>query len=136
MDENFLSHYGIKGMKWGVRRTEAQLARARGKKTNSDREVKKDRKQAVKNRRLISDDELNQRIRRLENERKLKTLTDEDLRPGRTAATKLLKSIGSSLVKPAVVGTAAYAAKVAITKNFDVKEAAEYIAPNPNRKKK
>lgn len=27
----YLIHYGVKGMKWGVRRTDAQLARARGK---------------------------------------------------------------------------------------------------------
>jgi len=27
----YLVHYGVKGMKWGVRRTDAQLARARGK---------------------------------------------------------------------------------------------------------
>ncbi|MCA1806424.1 MAG: hypothetical protein LC687_00960 [Actinobacteria bacterium] len=29
--EEVLEHYGIKGMKWGVRRSDAQLARARGK---------------------------------------------------------------------------------------------------------
>lgn len=32
----YLVHYGIKGMKWGVRRTDAQLARARGKSGTSD----------------------------------------------------------------------------------------------------
>jgi signal recognition particle subunit SEC65 len=30
--DDVLEHYGIKGMKWGVRRTEEQLARARGKR--------------------------------------------------------------------------------------------------------
>ena len=37
--DNFLAHYGVKGMKWGVRRSDAQLGRARrgGKKgPNSD----------------------------------------------------------------------------------------------------
>ena len=34
MENNTLVHYGIKGMKWGVRRTEAQLARARGERWN------------------------------------------------------------------------------------------------------
>lgn len=37
----YLAHYGIKGMRWGARRSEAQLSRARGKKTNSDTETKK-----------------------------------------------------------------------------------------------
>lgn len=31
--DDILEHYGIKGMKWGVRRTDAQLARAGGKKS-------------------------------------------------------------------------------------------------------
>lgn len=33
---NFLSHYGRKGMKWGVRRSDAQLARESGKGQNDD----------------------------------------------------------------------------------------------------
>lgn len=32
----YLVHYGVKGMKWGVRRTDAQLARARGKSGTSN----------------------------------------------------------------------------------------------------
>ena len=34
MENTYLSHHGIKGMRWGVRRTEAQLARVRGRKKN------------------------------------------------------------------------------------------------------
>lgn len=42
LDPESLEHYGIKGMKWGVRRTDAQLARARGKRKGSvKKKVKK-----------------------------------------------------------------------------------------------
>lgn len=33
---DFLEHYGIKGMRWGVRRSEKQLAKARAKESDSD----------------------------------------------------------------------------------------------------
>lgn len=44
MENNELAHYGILGMKWGIRRTPAQLARARGssgKKTGASAGDKK-----------------------------------------------------------------------------------------------
>lgn len=37
MDRNeYLCHYGVKGMRWGVRRTKAQLDRAAGRRSSSD----------------------------------------------------------------------------------------------------
>ena len=41
---DFLEHYGVKGMKWGVRRSEAQLARARGALKRSTPEPSEDKK--------------------------------------------------------------------------------------------
>lgn len=46
MNQEELQHYGIKGMKWGVRRSKAQLARLSGRKKEdiSDEEAEKFKK--------------------------------------------------------------------------------------------
>lgn len=137
MEQNVLTHYGILGMKWGVRRTPAQLARARGKTKESsvDSKVKESRKADSKNRRTLSDTELKQKIERLKMEKQFKDLTDEDVSPGKKMASDILKSAGTKVLSAAAAGAAAYAVKAAMTKQFDIKEAANYIASNPNKKK-
>lgn len=136
MDRTELYHFGIKGMKWGVRRyqnSDGSLTPAGRKRY--DKQVRASRKADVKNRRTLSDSEIEQKIKRLESEKKLKNLTEEDLSPGRKAASDILKSAGNKVLTAAAAGAAAYAVKVAMTMKFDIKEAASYIVPNPNKKK-
>lgn len=71
-NEALLQHHGIFGMKWGVRRTPEQLARASGKKNSSDDEVKK-----------MSDSELRSKINRLQMEKQYKQLTSSEISVGR-----------------------------------------------------
>ena len=82
-NQNELYHYGIKGMRWGVRRTDVQLGhipkKSSGKSKNVSSKPKKviakskkisskqQRKNEMKN---MSDAELRSRINRLEMEKK------------------------------------------------------------------
>lgn len=106
-----LYHHGIKGMKWGVRRyqnldgslTEAGQKRAQ---RQSDREartaIRNERKQAMKNRSLLSDAELNARVNRLQKERQLKDLSRQELTPGRYKAGQLIDRYGNQIAGAAV----------------------------------
>lgn len=135
MSEQYLEHHGILGMKWGVRRSEAQLARARGhSKRSEDEQEKAKRKTDLKNRRTMSDADLEKRIERLKMEQKFKDLTEDDIAPGKKHVSEILLSSGKKVASIAVAGAMSYAIKVLMTKEFDAKEAANYIAANPNKK--
>lgn len=137
--DNSLCHHGIRGMKWGRRRyqnKDGSLTPAGRKRYSSaDERVKESRRNDVKNRRTLSDADIKKKIERLKMEKELKDLTERDLNPGRKAVSDVLKSSGKKLATVAVTGGAAYAVKVAMTKKFDISEAASYIVPNPNKKK-
>lgn len=136
--ENELEHYGVLGMKWGVRRTPEQLGHPKPMSERKRRkEIRKARRKAVRNRRYISDKELTDAVSRMEKEKKLRDLYEDDsaIRRGKKAVKNAIGAIGSKVIVPAVVGTTAYAVKTAMTGDFSVKEAAQYIAPNPNKKK-
>lgn len=106
MNDDYLSHHGILGQKWGVRRYQNPDGSLtdEGKK----RSIKQDRKQASKNRSLLSDEELDARIKRLQKEKQLRELTDQELGRGKKFADDTLQITGRQTVqKIAVEGIAA-----------------------------
>lgn len=102
-------HYGVLGMKWGVRRDQRTLDRLAGRKpakskrsTDSglDNEVSKAKRRSDKrNRRTMSDKDLRGKIDRLKLERELTKLTNEDLNPVRTKIIQLLSDAGYDVAK-------------------------------------
>lgn len=138
-NEEMLEHHGIKGQKWGVRRFQNKdgTRTALGKKRESspDAKEKEARKADVKNRRTMSDADLKKRIERMRLEKEYKTLVDEDTAPGKRYVSGILSAAGKKTLTIAAAGALAYGVKAAMTKEFDLKEAAQYIAANPNKKK-
>lgn len=114
MDKNELMHYGIRGMKWGVRRyqnpdgslTPAGKKREKAKnQRKSIRDANKSHIKASKRRRTMSDAELNRRIKRLEKEKRLRELTESEVTPGRKKTKDALEKYGDRAVS-SLVGVA------------------------------
>lgn len=116
-----LSHFGVLGMKWGVR-----------KDRNVDVQIKKSRRADVRSRRRLSDKELLEKIGRLEKEKKLRELTDSELNAGKTAVREILKSSGSKVATAALTGAAIYGIKAILTKSFNPVELAKSITIKKN----
>ena len=105
MDNNELMHYGVPGMKWGVRRTPAQLGRKKtsaseslfGKKktkpkakSESSKKETAPKKKSVKE---MSDEELNAAISRLQLEQRYKELSPQKVSMGKKIAKTILNDV-------------------------------------------
>lgn len=108
MGETEFYHHGVKGMKWGVRRTPAQLGHKTGtKKKASKKQTSSKPKSKAKSISEMSDQEIRDRINRLRLENDLKSLSPQKISRGRSVVNTIAKDmalpaakeIGQQLIK-------------------------------------
>ena len=126
MDNNELMHYGVPGMKWGVRRTHAQLGRKQtssskslfGKKKSKPKakakseSSKKETAPKPKSVKEMSDEELSTAIRRMQLEQTYASLSPQKVSTGKAVTKRILNNI----VVPAAEDVGRQMVKTALTR--------------------
>lgn len=108
--EDFLKHYGILGMKWGIRkeRPKSYGVTANNKPKRSSA-FKNNLRENFKSHKKMSDAELRQRVNRLILEKQYRELKYSTLSEGKKMAMNILKNSGSRVAEQTityVLGTA------------------------------
>jgi hypothetical protein len=147
--ESNLLHAGVMGMKWGVRRSNKQLARAAVGRKASKKAAKKERKASKKSDseatgsqkksaggkddvkknkdktrfktsgKKLTNDELSSRISRMETEKRYRDLNKRSVSVGEKMAADVIKSVGKDTSVKVLNGVASFAAKRALDKKFN-----------------
>ena len=93
------------------------------------------KKKDVKNRGVLTTQQLQEKIQRLQMEKQLKELTEAELHPGRKATKQALSSIGTKVATTALTGAALYGLKALVSKKFDGGELGSAIFNGGPKKK-
>ncbi len=120
-----IDHSGVKGMKWGVRK----------ERSPREQKVRDKRKLLSEQRRIISSKDLDATIERIQKEKKLKQLVDEDLNPGKRAVNAIISESGQKVARTVLAGATLYGIKLLIQKKFGKThpDATSFITPKPKR---
>lgn len=92
-NSQYIKHYGVLGMRWGHRKNKSSPSNF-----SLRRQIKKQRKDLVKNRYLLSDTELNKQINRLQRENTLKSLAKQDESKIKRAVGNFISRNGRMLI--------------------------------------
>lgn len=95
MGENVLAHYGIRGMKWGVRRyqnKDGSLTPAGKKRYSEDESEDYKKAHSGKSVKTMSDAELRSRLNRLQMEQQYSKLSSSDVNKGKQFIDKAIKA--------------------------------------------
>ena len=137
--ENELYHFGIKGMRWGVRRyqnPDGSLTSAGKKRLSkghtSNEENDSSNKSKTKTVKDMSDDELRQAINRLQLEQQYKNLSPKNVSKGK----KFLDTVTNDVLKPAAIDMGKQVAKSLMTKGVNSLIKDESLKVYTNNKKK
>lgn len=126
-----LMHYGVLGMRWGVRRTPEQLGRHRGAadahKLAEQKRTEQEKRMAVKTRGTLSNDELQERIRRLQLEKQLRELTEAEISPGRKFVKDVMYDSGKQAATQIAKNAMLFTGKQFVGKALGQKDLADAL---------
>lgn len=131
MPDNYLCHHGVKGMKWGIRKSRPKSSLNPFKKKTPSKQTAKSTKTTKKKKvkiKELSDSDLQKKINRLQMEKRYRDLKKDELSEGKKLAGDILKTVGKTV--GIQVGT--YAAAKVI--NSVMKD--EVVRTNASKKKK
>ena len=141
MDDEF-DHYGVKGMRWGRRKSKGQLSREAKQRYTEKKQannIVKKRKQAANNRRSLSDGDLDAYINRLKKEKEFEKLVNSDSasRRAQNFVSSIMSDVGKRTLTTVAAGGSLFALKAYLDKNYGegvkLSDIAAYVAPKPKR---